>query len=86
MYKENYVTTIEVEKPVIKEVEVEVPTTGIYGGIQYMYIFDDSHLAAINLSVATKKRTIYGVSGGLFYNNETTKVQPGIGFNASFKF
>jgi len=86
VYKENYVTTIEVEKPVIKEVPVGKEAEGLYGGMGYTYIFGNSHFIEADVSLLTAKKRIYSISGGLFYNGVSQEVKPGIGAKLQFKF
>jgi len=86
VYKEEFVTTIEIEKPVLVEVPCKYELKGLYGGASYYYGFGGLHELLTDVSLLTKKSRMYSLYGGAVYITENEKVYPIIGFGIKGKF
>lgn len=86
VYKEEYVTTVEVEKPVIVEKPCEYTLQGLYGGAGYHYGFDGLHEVVVDLSYLHKSGKMFSLEGGIVYNHSNKGLYPMVGLSMKGKF
>lgn len=86
VYLENYETTIEVEKPVIKEIPNPITLNGLYIGFTYLNIIKYGHILTGDILYLNKNERIYGIQGGALYQTVDQEAHPVIGFTIKGKF
>lgn len=83
VYKENYVTTIEKEKPVLVP---DLRLKGLYGGASYYYLHHLGHMFTVDASLVVEQERIYSLYGGAVYVNNNNDILPIIGMGIKIKF
>jgi len=85
VYKEAFLTTIEVEKPVLVPTEPNPSPYGLYLGAEAYYMFNKTYLATMDLSLLTRKNRMWSIKAGAMITNKAT-LTPAVGVGFKIKF